>query len=765
MRSKQPLPKATAVDPATTFAARYGDGQTASRIAATVQIAADGLLVTPADAPTIFWPFADIRSAEPIRNRTVDAVLTSRKAECASIYVDDTLMLALLAQRAPHIRLGSERWRTARPGLAVGATALAAYAGIWAFDLSPTKGIARTMPEKARTVLGNSVITTMPAQRVCSGTDGRAALGKLTRRLMPKGPITADDVIVLDWSLVNAFAVPGNRIVLTRALIEQAKGPDEIAAVLGHEAGHSIELHPEASLVRAVGFWALVQMVFTGTPGAIGNIGVVLAQLGYTRSAEREADGHALQLLKDAHISPKPMADFFRRMDQRATPANKNRPDQSSDILSSHPSNPERVARIESQPPYPSAAALSDADWKALKSICVNDSVVAPAARPTVSNAKPDADAERRQAAAVAAAAEATRIAAAKEIETRAAEQARAEAARKQAAAEAAEATAKAEAAKAKAKAEAERLETQKREAAVALEVARVQAAKDAAAKEQLARIEAVRKEVGRIDDAIAAAEKAQAEKPNAVTNEPEAAPGTKPAEEPARQQVANATGLSTAPTAPAAQQSPDARIGDATRKITSNAADASALIERGQALAAKKEWSAAVEDFSRALAIKPQDGNTLFWRAAMYAQLGQVDLATNDYSEVIRLQPRNYAAFNNRGSLYRSQKKLDLALRDYTSAIAIDGKQAIALTNRALIHRERNNLDAALADLNAAVVANPAYTNAYVRRGETLELRSQRDAAVADYRAVLRFPEVSGVVSEPHKTARARLTSLGVKF
>jgi hypothetical protein len=48
------------------------------------------------------------------------------------------------------------------------------------------------------------------------------------------------------------------------------------------------------------------------------------------------------------------------------------------------------------------------------------------------------------------------------------------------------------------------------------------------------------------------------------------------------------------------------------------------------------------------------------------------------------------------------------------------------------------------------------------VRRGETHELKAAKEAAIADYRAVLKLPEVAAQPSEPHKTARARLTALG---
>ncbi len=691
----------------TSFAGRYGDGATASRVPASVSLTADGLVIAPAGADAIVWPYADLRASDPLRARTLDAVLSTRKTDPASLYVDDTLFLAALIKRAPHLKLGVVRWRDARAGLVVGAMALAGYASLWIFDLSPTKGVAQMMPQKARAVLGDTVIRTMPAQRQCTGVDAHAVLGKLTQRLMPNGPISADDIIVLDWSLLNAFAVPGGRIVLTRGLLEQAKGPDEIAAIIGHEAGHSIELHPEASLVRSVGFWALVQMVFTGTPGAIGNIGVVLAQLGYTRSAERQADEHALRMMREAHISPSAMADFFRRMESRE-PTQASDAKAMSDILSSHPSNPERIARIEGQPAYETTPALSAQDWAVLKSICGVPKIVAPP-KAVAPATRPASESAGKVSEADAARAAAARQQADKTVDGRV-ESSRSDPAHTVPQGSEWRPPAKSE-------------------------PARTDATQSAAAPPKP-------------EPAHADAAKGDAPKVDAARTDRDA---------PARQAVA-------APTPPA-PPTPESRIAEATRRIAANANDAAAYLERGQAHAAKQDTAAAIEDFSRAIELKPGDAGMLFWRAATYAQRNQIDHAIIDYSEVIRLQPRNFAAYNNRGSLYRSQKKLDLALKDYSTAIAIDGRQAMALTNRALVYREQNNLDLAMVDLNAAMAANPSYLNAFARRGETFELKSQREQAINDYRSVLRFPEPVGVVSEPHKTARARLTALGVKF
>jgi hypothetical protein len=181
--------------------ARFGDGQGAVRVPAGVQLAPEGLVLDVPGAPSALWPYADLRAAEPIRRRSFDAVLMSSKANRESLFIDDTQFLAQLLARAPHLKLAQTRWRAARPGLVVGALAFSAALATWVLDISPAKGLAGAMPEKARSSLGAHVIRTMPAKGTCNHPDGRRALDTLVRRLMPNGPITSANVTILDWNV------------------------------------------------------------------------------------------------------------------------------------------------------------------------------------------------------------------------------------------------------------------------------------------------------------------------------------------------------------------------------------------------------------------------------------------------------------------------------------------------------------------------------------------------------------------------------------
>jgi beta-barrel assembly-enhancing protease len=357
------------------------DGRSAASYPVEITFAPSGLSLSwpGAQGPATAWAYDTLATAEPIRTTSTDTLITTRTAAGATLFVNDPQFATQLALRAPHTSLKAARLAGLRPGAMAGAAAFSLAAGIWAFDLSPSKEIARLMPDAARQKLATSVLASMPVTKTCTDTDGVAALDSLVKRLGATGKVTS--VAVLDWGLMNAFAAPGGHVVLTRAIIEKASNPDEIAGVLAHEIGHSLELHPEAGLVRSVGFWALIQMVFTGTPGALGNAGTVLAQLAYTRSYEREADAIALKLLKEAGISHRPFAGFFKRMDGKepVKPTTSKRGIFSNDMLQTHPPTAERIRTIEAQPDYPATPALTAVQWQALRKICGG----ATASRPT----------------------------------------------------------------------------------------------------------------------------------------------------------------------------------------------------------------------------------------------------------------------------------------------------------------------------------------------------------------------------------------------
>ncbi len=354
------------------FEGRFSDGKSAAASDVNLRLTERGIQISVPSAPEpLIWPYGALHAAEPLTPHSIDALISYSHMPGATLFVPEGTFARRLAQLAPHLTARAQRWSHARPWMwgAVGVLLLGVLLSL--SDLSPSRAIARMLPDGVRAQLGERVVGSMTNNRkTCSASPGREALDKLVKRLSEAtGHPKPFKVVVVDWGLLNAFATPGEQIVLTRGLIAKAESADEVAGVLGHEMGHGIEMHPETGIVRAIGLSAAVELMVGGGGGTLGNVGMVLAQLSYTREAEREADDHALAILKKAQISHRGFADFFKRLSDiegKMDGAGIG----SVDILRSHPQTLDRRKYVESQADYPATPALTSDEWQALRSIC-----------------------------------------------------------------------------------------------------------------------------------------------------------------------------------------------------------------------------------------------------------------------------------------------------------------------------------------------------------------------------------------------------------
>ncbi len=318
-------------------------------------------------AEALVWPYGALSVAEPLSAYSVDALVRYSYQPDAALFVPDKAFARALAVEAPQLTAKAHRMRAARPWLWAAALSAVAVAGLWLSNLSPAHGVARLLPDSARQMLGDQVLASMTRGRAtCTAPQGVAALDALTAKLSKAaGTGQTFKVVVVDWDVLNAFATPGERIVLTRALVEKAQSPDEVAGVLAHEIGHGIALHPETGIVRGIGLAAAADLVLGGAGGGLANVGLLLTQMSYSRGAEREADQLALSILKAAQISPQGLLGFFDRIAEAEQ-------DEAGglSVLQSHPQTEERRQAVAAVAPYASQPALDGKAWANLQEIC-----------------------------------------------------------------------------------------------------------------------------------------------------------------------------------------------------------------------------------------------------------------------------------------------------------------------------------------------------------------------------------------------------------
>jgi beta-barrel assembly-enhancing protease len=150
-------------------------------------------------------------------------------------------------------------------------------------------------------------------------------------------------ITVAKGSTVNAFALPGGRIVVYDELIRQMDSYPELAALLSHEFTHVNNKHSTKSIFRRLGSKIFIGLLF----GKFGSVTAVLVDhadnmksLKYSRRLEKEADIDGLEVLKQRKIDPKGFTDLFRHL--KAAAPSSSMPE----FLGSHPDIDKRIAYI-----------------------------------------------------------------------------------------------------------------------------------------------------------------------------------------------------------------------------------------------------------------------------------------------------------------------------------------------------------------------------------------------------------------------------------
>lgn len=157
---------------------------------------------------------------------------------------------------------------------------------------------------------------------------------------------------VLDSDVVNAFAVPGGYVYVTRGLLALAKDEAEVAGVLAHEIGHVTARHSAQRQTRQTiaGILAAgVGLVFgDDTLAQLAGLGGTAVVASYSREQELEADQLGVETLRRAGYDPFAMATFLetlRRDSQYDGLRSGNKGAGGFDFFASHPATEERVRR------------------------------------------------------------------------------------------------------------------------------------------------------------------------------------------------------------------------------------------------------------------------------------------------------------------------------------------------------------------------------------------------------------------------------------
>jgi Zn-dependent protease with chaperone function len=358
---------------ASVFTTQFFDGKTAVTRTARVQFLPGKLQieVEGEDKPRS-WRYADLEAVEPPRDDT-PLRLRFLPDPAARLIVPVGTPIADLLHLAPHLNKGYSLTRLARfVAIFVLGLLLVAAIGYGVLTIAPQQ-IAGIMPNEWRHRLGEQTEKAfIKDARHCANPEGMFALTKIARRVASGIEETPEfSVRVYDMPMINAFALPGGKIILTGPLIRQADNAEEIAGILAHELGHVHHRHPEASLVRVIGVQLLLSIATGGGGGdTLGSLAGLVTILRYTRSAEIEADQFAKKTLDRGAIDPLGLRRFFEKLSSKEGSLFDGKIGELTNMLSTHPGTKDRIKQFTPLPEGTARPVLSNQDWRALKKIC-----------------------------------------------------------------------------------------------------------------------------------------------------------------------------------------------------------------------------------------------------------------------------------------------------------------------------------------------------------------------------------------------------------
>lgn len=154
---------------------------------------------------------------------------------------------------------------------------------------------------------------------------------------------------------VNAFCMPGGKIVVYEGILPVTKNDSQLATVVAHEVAHALAKHANERMsqqvVKQYGANAL-GMFLSGSSAATQQISSILFSVGsevfftlpYSRKHEYEADKIGLYLLAIAGYDYNEAVNFWLNMSKGGK--------STQDFLSTHPSDDKRIQAIRNEIPY-----------------------------------------------------------------------------------------------------------------------------------------------------------------------------------------------------------------------------------------------------------------------------------------------------------------------------------------------------------------------------------------------------------------------------
>lgn len=157
--------------------------------------------------------------------------------------------------------------------------------------------------------------------------------------------------VLADTQTVNAFALPGGQIFVTRALLNVMETEGEVAGVLGHEIGHVVGRHSAEQLAKSRLIQGLAGAAGVGlydpenpqsaSAAQMAQIVGAMITMKYGRDDELQSDRLGVRFLADAGYDPRALIRVMEALEQASGGARQ------PEFMSTHPDPGNRIEEIQ----------------------------------------------------------------------------------------------------------------------------------------------------------------------------------------------------------------------------------------------------------------------------------------------------------------------------------------------------------------------------------------------------------------------------------
>lgn len=158
--------------------------------------------------------------------------------------------------------------------------------------------------------------------------------------------------VLRDAETINAFALPGGPIFITRGLLKRLENEAQLAGVLGHEVGHVVARHAAEHIAKSQLAQGVVGAVVVGASDESGRgrsaamiaaFAAQMAQLRYGRNDELESDRLGVRFLSEAGYDPRAMLAVMKIL------AGSGKGGRQPEFMSTHPDPGNREQQIQAE--------------------------------------------------------------------------------------------------------------------------------------------------------------------------------------------------------------------------------------------------------------------------------------------------------------------------------------------------------------------------------------------------------------------------------